>query len=97
MQGKKIAYNTKGRKRLQDWLSGNNISMYRMAKIVDVNYATLWRWVAGDNRPTYESALTLQSATYGEVPIESWSEFLSTMTKEVKKPAKKRKARSYDK
>ena len=73
MQEKKIKYDTKGRKLLQDWLSGQNISTYKLTKLVEGQYQNVRSWVIGERRPSYHYAGVLCDITEGHVPIESWS------------------------
>jgi len=72
MQQKKY-YNTLGLKRLLEWMSANNITTYRLMKLVKGYSQNVYPWVKGLKRPYKAYATKIARITGGYVPVASWS------------------------
>lgn len=57
---------------LFEYMITKEVSQASLAKRIGVSQPTLSRYISGDVLPNVVTALEIQKATQGEVPVEAW-------------------------
>ena len=57
---------------LFEYMISKEVSQASLAKRIGVSQPTLSRYISGDVLPNVVTALEIQKATQGEVPVEAW-------------------------
>ena len=57
---------------LFEYMITKEVSQASLAKRIGVSQPTLSRYISGDVLPNVVTALEIQQATQGEVPVEAW-------------------------
>lgn len=85
-----------GKKLLTDWREANNITIYRLAKMMGTGYLSCWFWVKKDRIPTLKYAVIIEEITDGEVPCSAWEEELHVVNTVKRKNQKPKKAKTEE-
>jgi DNA-binding transcriptional regulator YdaS (Cro superfamily) len=59
---------------LRNYLSRHGISQSAFAAMIGVNESTVSRYVQGPVRPSWATALRIERATSGAVPLSAWAD-----------------------
>jgi len=57
---------------LDKWLADQALTFTAFAGQINRNPTTVWRWKTGRGKPDIDSAILVERATSGKVPITSW-------------------------
>ncbi len=81
------SYNTRAKKALRDWLKTEKVTIYRLAKLLNMTYPICHQWVKKANIPNLSTAIKIEELTNGMVPCMLWKEESPAEKKVVKKNA----------
>lgn len=57
---------------LETWMRVHGVSIEAMADLIGVSRMTVYRWIRGSNRPTWDALQRISKVTGGQVTADSF-------------------------